>query len=334
MEAQAAPTPIGANTGLSAIFGTRPSFVTYDAALRDWLRAHGCDAELMDSVADKPAAWRRNVVLLSTEYERLLPYPSFQRLFHDSRVLVIPLASFDPSFEAATYTLDMLALSDTHAATAGNHHWMTVLQHEHEGLVCEGRGSFLDVHLRDEINIMRPRTQPMLYPGEWEGVGSFFEVPMSFFYNDEMRPGYRANGEVSVEGVVVARHRGATAEVPRLAADAWTLFSRLRAEGAFPLTVTVEESFVRQVRAGGRDITSDLARVTNDPALILAEMAMSTNGSLSPSEVNWHLNAQINEGLQGIHLGVGNGLGGAHVDLVSPGVSVTPKTWSPAPPGG
>lgn len=53
---------------------------------------------------------------------------------------------------------------------------------------------------------MGPKTRAALSPGEWESIGSFFEVGM-IPQPDDIRPAFIVNGTLSVPGVAVAHHR-------------------------------------------------------------------------------------------------------------------------------
>jgi hypothetical protein len=88
-----------------------------------------------------------------------------------------------------------------------------------------------------------------------------------------------------------------------------------------PVSVTIKDSRVMSVLSGDREIAGELEHLTNPlRKLMLTEMAFSTNGSLPPKNIDWTCNSQFNEGSLGIHVGIGDGLTGAHVDLICPGV--------------
>ncbi len=113
------------------------------------------------------------------------------------------------------------------------------------------------------------------------------------------------------------------AELTPQAARAWEIFQLLRKEELFPLKVTIENSQVIRIQAGSKDITDELEILTNKRRqLLLTEMAFSTNESLDPGRIDWTINSQLNEGAAGIHVGIGDGLTGAHIDFICPGVTL------------
>ena len=51
-------------------------------------------------------------------------------------------------------------------------------------------------------------------------------------------------------------------------------------------------------------------------------MAFSTNAGIRPEFIDWTKNSQLNEGAIGIHVAVGEGLRGAHIDFICPEVDI------------
>jgi len=231
------------------------------------------------------------------------------------------MVSFDPSIQSVIYTLQMLAASNFASAAAVNREWLERLQSETDGLIMTGTGTNLSAKLRPDLRVMRPHTEPQLGPGEWDGIGSYFEIGM-VLDRDQYRAGYDATGQISAVGVAVAHHREMPADKLAHATRAWDLFTRLREEGGFPLRLIVDSSYVSHVYAGAHDIVEELAELTQDPRVILTELAIGSNHALDPHTIDWTLNCQINEGAYGIHVGIGNGVSGAHIDFICPGVAV------------
>lgn len=179
------------------------------------------------------------------------------------------------------------------------------------------------MQLLGELTIMRPKTEVRLASGEWQAIGSHFEVGM-ILQPDVYRTGYEADGELVIPGACVARRRGMPNTVQPKWRQAVEIFRDLRAEAAFPLRMVVQHSFVEHIyTSSGRDIIREVADVTNDPNVILSELAIGTNGQLEAASLDWSKNCQMNEGCLGIHAGVGNGLSGVHIDFVCPGVEIT-----------
>ncbi len=308
---------------LAPIFGTsKPLFVTDDLDLVSWLGAHNISVSLIDEVADLPKHRRKNVVLLPTTVDGL-SFFRLERFFKGSRVLIVPLVAFDPSLEASIYTVSLLASSDFIHATKENAKWISILEEsEVQHLSFRGAYGELEVTLKERLDLMLPRTQAGLLPGEWEAIGMFFEIAMIPDNEDFFHPGYIVNGEVEIPGVAVAHHRIMPRQLTCLPMRAWQLLGGLIKEGRFPLKIKIENSQLKEVRSvDGADLTNEIRELSNPQLeLILVEMAISNNPGLDASKLDWGVNSVLNEGAQGIHFAVGDGVTGAHIDFICPGM--------------
>lgn len=308
---------------LRPVFGGEPSIVSDSVALVERLKLVGCRAYSFGEISQAPLKCRRNLLVLPSDDISIPPYPVFRRLFKNSRVLTVSLLAFDPDVETAVYSLKLLARSDFQKAVDENRRWLKVVLRRSAPLALRGAGCDLTCRLSRHVSAMAPRTRVRLLPGEWDSIASYFEVGLVPDPED-YGPGFLVDGFLSVSGVVVAHHRPAHHILQPLHGEAWARFCRLRQEGLFPLRVEIENSHVRRFLAGGRDLTAELLRLTNPRwGLLLTELAFGTNVALSPHEVDWTKNSQLNEGVPGIHVGLGDGLTGVHIDLICPGVALT-----------
>jgi hypothetical protein len=70
------------------------------------------------------------------------------------------------------------------------------------------------------------------------------------------------------------------------------------------------------VHADGEDFTDAVREATNPQYELHAlELGIGTNMGLLP-RVDWTYNSQMNEGAGLVHLGVGEGITGAHMDFI------------------
>ncbi|TCP21886.1 hypothetical protein EV207_13928 [Scopulibacillus darangshiensis] len=105
---------------------------------------------------------------------------------------------------------------------------------------------------------------------------------------------------------------------------AWEFLTGIRDKGLLPLNIVIEDSHVKHVFTGNLDLAEELEELTNKRSeLVLTEMAFSTNGGITEKDLDWSKNSQLNEGAIGIHFGIGDGLTGAHIDFICPGVKLT-----------
>lgn len=308
---------------LMPVFGQMPTFLSDSPDIVGWLNERGYDAYVFhkDGYSIPPKS-SENVVIFAMDHDASPAHQEWQALFDRSRVLFIPLASFEPSMAAMAYTFDILTRSSFERATALNDLWLQRLLKYHAPMHLKGNKSYLECSIAQDVYAMTPKTTAQLEPGEWESIGAFFEVGM-VAQADDSWPAFNVNGTVSVEGVVVAHHRWMPDGLVPQATRAWELFQEVRQKGLFPLHVELEHSRVVKVLAGQQNLAPELDILTNKRRqLVLTEMAFSTNECLEVETINWGINHQLNEGTLGIHFGLGDGVTGAHIDFICPGVAL------------
>lgn len=261
---------------------------------------------------------------MATTYDRLPDYVGWRDRFGESRVLIMPFISFDPRFAATTYTLELLAKAPVTDAVARNRQWLEFLATHAGPITLEGGGTSLTCALDDDVTVLRPKVEMELEVGEWESIGSYFEVgmvPVPEDFRQGIRPGYTVDGVLEAAGCAVAHHRHVGEEAKQRSWRAWEVLQDAREQGAFPLRVEIERSRVNHVWAGGEDLAPLLGDLSN-PNLdrVLCEMAFSTNTAMDPAIIDWTHNSQLNEGAAGVHVAIGEGVTGAHIDFIAPGV--------------
>jgi leucyl aminopeptidase (aminopeptidase T) len=60
--------------------------------------------------------------------------------------------------------------------------------------------------------------------------------------------------------------------------------------------------------------------------LKLTEFAIGVTEAIATS-IDYKINSQLNEGISGVHLAIGDGSSGYHIDFLSPAVNVSPTHW-------
>ena len=239
-----------------------------------------------------------------------------RRLFEDSRVLFVPVASFDPALDVALYTQRLTTLTDFGAARDLSAYWVNGLANEPGPLIFGGAddraGTHLTCTLDGELNT-DVWLKPTIEPGEWVGVGTLCEVSLTPPSLTEWG-GYTIEGTAVASGVLVAEDARHPGELDYRFAAARGLARELTARG--PVTLRFTEGVLRVVEAGGQDFTAAVLEATNpDYGLHTIELGIGTNLGVLP-HVDWRMNSQLNEGAGVVHLGFGEGITGAHIDFV------------------
>lgn len=311
---------------LFPVFGRVPTFYSDSSELTRWLSSIGCRAVEFAQAHAVPKEYHEAAVAITADYEKIPPFEEWHALFQDSQVLIVPLSSFDSSMDSAIYMIEMLAKSTFEESARLNESWLSLLVDRQEPLVLAGQGCDLVCELEDDVTVLKPKLESSLMPGEWESIGAFFEVGMIATPEDfrpGLRPGYVVNGVLSVPGVAVAHHRHMHPDLRPMAVQAWDLLHRVQKEDLFPLRMEIDNSRAVHVWAGTEDLSKTLEELTNKRLeLVLCEVAFSTNEGMIPKHLDWSKNSQLNEGAIGIHVGLGDGVSGAHIDFICPGVEL------------
>lgn len=307
---------------LMPIFGQPPNFFSDSSTLINWLRSIGCKAFEFGEISNLSIKDWENAVLITMNEEAVPTYREMDMQFRNSRVLIIPMMSFDASIDAAIYTMKLSGQSDIEAACHLNEKWMNFLLTHEEPFIFSGKGCELTCEVNDDARVLVPKTTAQLAPGEWMSIGSYFEVGM-VPQAEDFQPSFKVNGTLTVPGIAIAHHRQMHNNLLPVPRQAWELFQEIRNQQLFPLQVTIENSRAVHILAKGRDLTEEIKFLTNKSYdLMLTEMAFSTNTSMVPDTIDWTKNSQLNEGSIGIHIGMGEGLTGAHIDFICPDVQL------------
>ncbi|MFE1799158.1 hypothetical protein ACFW9L_23780 [Streptomyces sp. NPDC059517] len=304
----------------------------------DLMAARGLPSEHLAEISEPP----ESVVLVGCDYASLGPREALHELFAGSRVLWVPLVSFDPAPGAARYSLDLMLASDLAASTKGNRDWTSVLRRARRPLVVgSDRTSLTFQVVRDDIVVVT-RLQPLLDVGEFVSIAEYFEVDIDSSldvgadadadadagsHSDTGGTGtgtgggkasYTADGTFWADGLCVARHPQLDLDAPALK-GARELAARVAEAGG--MLVRVEDCHVVSAVCGGEDWASELARYAGESGSRLIEFSFGTNTEILGA-LDWSVNSQINEGAGGVHIGVGDGVSGAHIDFVLPAAKV------------
>ncbi|WP_328493840.1 hypothetical protein OHS59_14675 [Streptomyces sp. NBC_00414] len=291
----------------------------------DLMTERGLPSEHLAEVSEPPGS----VVLVGCDYASLGPREALHELFAGSRVLWVPLVSFDPDPGAARYSLDLMLASDLAASAKGNRDWTSVLRRARRPLVVAGDRTSLTFQIvRDDIVVVT-RLQPLLEIGEFVSIAEYFEVDIDSSLDvgadtdtgtgtDTDKASYTADGTFWADGLCVARHPQLDLDAPALK-EAREIAARVAEAGG--MLVRVENCHVVSAVCGGEEWASELALCAGESGSRLVEFSFGTNTGIL-DDLDWSVNSQINEGAAGVHMGVGDGVSGAHIDFVLPAAKV------------
>ncbi|MHC8352076.1 hypothetical protein ACYZT7_22905 [Pseudomonas sp. RT4P38] len=98
------------------------------------------------------------------------------------------------------------------------------------------------------------------------------------------------------------------------------LSDRISEEGAF---LSVEDNIITSLKVKNEEHIKLLDLAASSRGLKLTEFAIGVNEAIAPS-IDYKINSQMNEGICGVHLAIGDGSSGYHIDFLSPAVSASP----------
>ena len=248
-----------------------------------------------------------------------------RKMFRRHRVLLVPIASFDPGLEVALYTQKLVLSTDYVAACRRTRYWIESLKNQPGMLRFTGEPAAPESAEFGELPATRltcglaeqlsadawPRLT--IGPGQWVGVGSYCEISITTRPSDEL-PSFTLAGTAVASGLLVARDPRFTTEGDARIQAAERLREKISGHG--PIVLRLEGGILTDASAGGRDFTKEIDEVTN-PAhgLRALELGIGTNHDVL-ARVNWKINSQLNEGVGPVHIGFGEGMTGAHMDFI------------------
>lgn len=290
--------------------GDIPTVVSDSAVSAEWAATIGLPFSYVSELTGSlPAA-----LIILTRDENYAGQRALSETFTGSRTLWLPLAAFDGADEAVSYGLRHLAEMDFTAMIRGH---QAALQHlEQTNLMSfeGGRGTDVEVGFGPEVEftMLRDLKVPV---GDPSPLASFFEFETEIeeeqFAPGQSRP-FTANGTLRPSGILCAHAPGTYS-----AADTAVRQGRelARRAATADTTVTISDGAVARIEMDAEDVTDEFARLAGAHGRQLSEFAIgfyhAADGSL-----DWRINSPVNEGVRGIHFGIGDGYSGMHFDFV------------------
>ena len=298
---------------LNAIFSGQPAtIVTDNWYLAEWLASHDVCAITFDEIAAGDIPLPRRALAVPLDWNRVPSRATLREQWAATSVLWLPLASFSSDLDTAKYSVEMFSDVDVSTSVAMNRRVITRLLMAREEIIVTGPDTALKIKLPDLIHAVG-RTRVALLDDEHSTLGNYFEVGVSpADMAGRIDESISVSGCVRIDSVLVAKHR----EMRRESASCFWAAAEVAQElrKACPFQVTIERN--RVVDGFGK--WAEAIDMLSGPqyGYALTEVAIGT-GAVQSARVEWGLNSVLNEGATGVHIGVGNGLNGAHFDFIS-----------------
>lgn len=224
---------------------------------------------------------------------------------------------FEPSVSSALYGLNLIMKSHFFDALQKQRTVLTMLD-THKQFRLTGP------HSEADVTIAQQSTPYAMIEEDIEhsfihSVAEFFEVHYAHM-NVQMPCPFQFNGYLNISGILTVRRK----HPESLGSELKMALEQLTQEVAcHTATLTVDSNTVTSFIVNNTEYVSLLKRAAGARLLKLTEFAVGVNDAIATS-IDYRINSQMNEGISGVHVALGDGSSGYHIDFLSPGVLVTP----------
>jgi hypothetical protein len=226
-----------------------------------------------------------------------------------ARTLWFPLAAFHGPGSPLSYSLKQLSRSSLHTAHQRQVAIAETLKSRRHVTVRDRLGNIAEFHIPKTTRVAEaPRES--LKPGDFISAVSYFEVETEYAEIDSEY--LAADGELAVDCLLYARSARNHPPSSTLAAAR----SISGAVGASKSAIMrFRDGSLAQFSVDGTDIAAEVANLAGERlGPRLTEFSFGLNSSLK--DVDWTVNSPLNEGALGVHVGLGDGYSGLHLDFV------------------
>ena len=225
---------------------------------------------------------------------------------------------FEASVQSARYGLDLILKSDFLCALQKQR---TVLEkldkHRHFNLHgdCSEASVMISEHTTPYAMIEEDITKNFIH-----SVAEFFEVHYAHM-NASVPCPFQVNGYLSVSGILTVLRKPPTSTDIALKIALEKLTHNVAQHTAL---LTVGNNILTSFRINDTEHKELLNCAAGVRGLKLTEFAVGVNKAIAPF-IDYRINAQMNEGISGVHVALGDGSSGYHIDFLSPGVAFRPS---------
>ncbi|KJZ34104.1 hypothetical protein [Pseudomonas fluorescens] len=225
---------------------------------------------------------------------------------------------FEPTVSSALYSLKLLLNSNFEQALCTQRSVLHMLN--------SSDSFFLSGNDADAQVSIFPHAQPyaLLYEDVSQdfvqSVAEFFEVHYAHMNPQEPCP-FSFSGTLKIAGILTVLRKPNPTLPDGVKISLKWLSDKISEEGAF---LSVKNNNITSLKVNNEEHIKLLDLAAGSRGLKLTEFAIGVNDAIA-SSIDYKINSQMNEGIAGVHLAIGDGSSGYHIDFLSPAVSVNPK---------
>lgn len=250
-----------------------------------------------------------NFIFICTNWNSFVNF----RKIRNKRILLLPQVAFDVDDATAIYSIQKLLISDFDYAVRNHHEWYPIFSETKQPLCFSGKNSHLICHLSQSIE-MTTINDIVLEVDNPRSVAEYFEIALENQINQANT--FSIDGYLDIQGVLIAK--GINFRLKNYNAYFVNNLIELVNKSS-NMKIFVESNKLTSVLIDNVEYLSDfIDLVSEDKAQLpnITEFGIGFNYQLQ-NDINWKFNSQVNEGVKGIHLGIGDGELGFHLDFIT-----------------
>ncbi|XVO86264.1 hypothetical protein ACQ9Y2_21305 [Pseudomonas palleroniana] len=239
------------------------------------------------------------------------------KLTAKKRCIFCPLHVFEASISNASYSLECLLKSDIAQALADQRKALELIN-------CKIPLSLFGPMTKATIKTTNNAIPYAILEEDLQGdfvhsVAEFFEVHFAHMDTQEPCP-FSVEGEFRVSGVLAVLRKAESA-TPLIKNSLNVLIGEVASKQAL---LKVNANTITSFKVGDIEYLDLVRRAAGPRGVNLTEFAIGVNRSISPL-IDFSINSQMNEGISGVHVAVGDGTTGYHIDFLCPDVVAQPS---------
>lgn len=224
---------------------------------------------------------------------------------------------FEPTVDAALYSLKLLLSSNFEHALCTQRSVLNMLN-SHDSFFLSGNDADAQVSIFPHAQAYALLAEDVSYDFV-QSVAEFFEVHYAHMNPEEPCP-FSFTGTLKIEGTLTVLRKPNPILPEGLKASLKWLSDRISEEGAL---LSIKDNTITSLKIKNEEYVKLLDLAAGSRGLKLTEFAIGVNEAIA-SNIDYKINSQMNEGISGVHLAIGDGSSGYHIDFLSPSVSVSP----------
>ena len=209
--------------------------------------------------------------------------------------------------------MQKLLISDFDYAVRKHHEWYAVFSETKQPLCFSGKESHLVCHLNESIEISTI-DDIVLEVDDPRSVAEYIEIALE--NRIDKASSFSIDGYLDIQGVLIAK--GINFKLKNYNSYFVNNLIELVNKSS-NMKIFVENNKLSSVLIDNVEYLGDfIDLVSEDKAQLpnITEFAIGFNYQLQ-NNINWKFNSQVNEGVKGIHLGIGDGELGFHLDFIT-----------------